>query len=157
MHESEKWKWSRSVMSDPQWPHGRQPWKSATWAKSPTCIFWESFQGYSCIQHHFSNSQEWKADLHVLLTNAFLCWWKAARKGFGILTQHISKTANLRSKSWWWTEKPGMLQSMGSQRVGHDWTELNWTFFIFCLKTKRLLLNQNWTRLNWSEPSSSST
>ena len=30
------------------------------------------------------------------------------------------------SKSWWWTGKPGMLQSMGSQRVGHDWaTELN--------------------------------
>ena len=31
------------------------------------------------------------------------------------------------SGSWWWTGKPGMLQSMGSQRVGHDWvTELNW-------------------------------
>ena len=30
------------------------------------------------------------------------------------------------SGSWWWTQKPGMLQSMGSQRVGHDWvTELN--------------------------------
>ena len=30
------------------------------------------------------------------------------------------------SKSWWWTGKPGMLQSMGSQRVGHDWvTEMN--------------------------------
>ena len=30
--------------------------------------------------------------------------------------------------SWKWTERPGMLQSMGSQRVGHDWaTELNWT------------------------------
>ena len=29
--------------------------------------------------------------------------------------------------SWWWTGKPGVLQSMGSQRVGHDWvTELNY-------------------------------
>ena len=29
--------------------------------------------------------------------------------------------------SWWWAGKPGVLQSMGSQRVGHDWvTELNW-------------------------------
>ena len=29
------------------------------------------------------------------------------------------------SRSWWWTEKPGMLQSMGSQRVRLDWaTEL---------------------------------
>ena len=25
------------------------------------------------------------------------------------------------SVRWWRTEKPGMLQSMGSQRVGHDW------------------------------------
>ena len=31
-----------------------------------------------------------------------------------------------RPRSWWWTGKPGMLQSVGSQRVGHDWaTELN--------------------------------
>ena len=25
------------------------------------------------------------------------------------------------SRSWWWTGKPGMLQSLGPQRVGHDW------------------------------------
>ena len=31
------------------------------------------------------------------------------------------------SGSWWWTGRHGVLQSMGSQRVGHDWaTELNW-------------------------------
>ena len=30
------------------------------------------------------------------------------------------------SGSGWWTGKPGVLQSMGLQRVGHDWaTELN--------------------------------
>ena len=30
--------------------------------------------------------------------------------------------------SWWWTGRPGELQSMGSQRVQHNWaTELNWT------------------------------
>ena len=32
------------------------------------------------------------------------------------------------SRSWWWTGRPGVLQSMGSQRIRHDWaTELNWT------------------------------
>ena len=36
----------------------------------------------------------------------------------------------VNSGSWWWTGRPGMLQSMGSQRVGHDWaTEQNWTCF----------------------------
>ena len=39
------------------------------------------------------------------------------------------------SGSWWWTGKPGMLQSMGSQRVWHDWaTELNiFIYFTKCL------------------------
>ena len=33
----------------------------------------------------------------------------------------------VNSGSWWWTRRPGVLQFMGSQRVGHDWaTELNW-------------------------------
>ena len=35
----------------------------------------------------------------------------------------------INSRSWWWTGRPGMLQFMGSQGVGHDWvnwTELNW-------------------------------
>ena len=31
------------------------------------------------------------------------------------------------SGSWWWTERPGVLQFTRMQRVGHDWaTELNW-------------------------------
>ena len=34
----------------------------------------------------------------------------------------------VNSGSWRWSGRPGVLQSMGSQRVGHDWaTELNWT------------------------------
>ena len=31
------------------------------------------------------------------------------------------------SRSWWWMGKPGLLQSMGWQRIRHNWeTELNW-------------------------------
>ena len=36
------------------------------------------------------------------------------------------------SGSWWWTERPGVLHSTGSQRVIHDWVdwiELNWLGF----------------------------
>ena len=34
------------------------------------------------------------------------------------------------SRSWWWTGKPGMLQSMGWQRVRHNWeTDLNFPSF----------------------------
>ena len=35
---------------------------------------------------------------------------------------------SVNSGSSWRTGRPGVLQSMGSQRVGHDWaTKLNWT------------------------------
>ena len=36
----------------------------------------------------------------------------------------------VNSGSWLWTGRPDMLQSMGSQRVGHDWvTKLNLVYF----------------------------
>ena len=41
------------------------------------------------------------------------------------------------SRSWWRTKKSGMLQSMGSQRVGHDWaTELTWADLERCTEKK---------------------
>ena len=80
----------------------------------------------------------------------------------------------VNSGSWWWTGRPGMLQFMGSQRVGHDWAiELNWrcvSFFtsidplchyyccnrdILCLKSQGChskFLNKNtdqWTSANF--------
>ena len=33
----------------------------------------------------------------------------------------------VNSRSWWRTGKPGMLQSMGSQRLGHDWVTEQYT------------------------------
>ena len=54
------------------------------------------------------------------------------------------------SGSWWWTRKPGVLHSMGSQRLEHDWvtelTELNLSIFLsllvfWVLHLRRLCLN----------------
>ena len=40
----------------------------------------------------------------------------------------------VNSRSWWWTGRPGVLQFMGSKRVGHDWaTELNWVIAFITL------------------------
>ena len=36
------------------------------------------------------------------------------------------------SGSWWWTGKPGMLQSKGLQRVRHDWAELTELITSWC-------------------------
>ena len=43
------------------------------------------------------------------------------------------------SGSWWWTGRLGVLKTMGSQRVGHDWaTELNWCTVL----TKMLIIGE---------------
>ena len=43
----------------------------------------------------------------------------------------------VNSGNWWWTGRPGVLQSMGSQRVGHNRaTELNWTEFMYQSRIK---------------------
>ena len=44
------------------------------------------------------------------MTEDEMTWWTWVWVGF---------------RNWWWTGKPDMMQSMGSQRVGHNWaTEL---------------------------------
>ena len=65
------------------------------------CLFIYLFEYWSEMSHSWAC---WRASL---------TWWTWVWVGSG---------------SWWWTVKPGMLQSMGLQRVGHEWvTELNWT------------------------------
>ena len=56
--------------------------------------------------------------------------WRQRRRGWQRMRWLDGVTdsmdMNLMSGIWWWTGRPGVLQSMGPQRVGHDWaTELN--------------------------------
>ena len=48
----------------------------------------------------------------------------------------------VNSGSWWWTGRPGVLRFIGSQRVGHDWAELNWSSWgiLVLLSTRTLSL-----------------
>ena len=52
------------------------------------------------------------------------------------------------SESWWWTGKPVMLQSMGSQRVWQDWvTEMNWPELKWELTDLNSLLLKRFSRV----------
>ena len=73
------------------------------------------------------------------------CWERLGAGGLGddrgwdgwmaSLTQWIWVWMN--SRSWWWTEKPGVLWFMGSQSCTRlsNWTELNWNLKYFFLNS----------------------
>ena len=100
--------WRRSVLGA-LWKDWCWSWNSntlATWCEKPT---------------HFKRPWCWER-LKVGGEGDNRGWdgWMAS------LTQWTWVWVN--SGSWWWTGRPGVLQSMGLQRVGHDWApELNWT------------------------------
>ena len=76
----------------------------------------------------------WPPDAKLTHWKRPLCWerLKAGREGDdrgwdGLMASPTGWTwIWTSSQSWWWAGKPGVLQSMGSPRVRHDWaTELN--------------------------------
>ena len=62
------------------------------------------------------------------------------------------------SRSWWWTGKAGVLQFMGSQRVGHNWvirtsfsSKMTGLFYLLTFKNN-ILLKSNFERTLWFWP-----
>ena len=121
----ELWCWRRLFESpldckeiQPVYPKGNQSWIfiGRTDAEAETPVFWPP-----------DAKTHWKRPW---------CWERLRAGGEGDDSGWDGWMASLKwqtwvwvgSGSWWWTGKPGMPQSIGSQRVRHDWaTELNWT------------------------------
>ena len=62
------------------------------------------------------------------MSHSWACWRASLTRWTWVL---------VGSGSWWWTGKPGVLKSMGLQRVGHEWvTELNWTDLLSICSSK---------------------
>ena len=62
----------------------------------------------------------------------------------------------INSGSWWWTGRPGLLQYVGLQRLGHDWvTEHNWipspplALFVVMLPKAHLTLHFRMSGSRW--------
>ena len=115
--EEDSWK-SLGLQGDPTSP---------SQGKSVLNIQWKDW----CWSWNSNTLVTWCKELTHLKTP---WWWERLKAGgegddrgwddwMASLTQCAWVWVN--SRSWWMTGKPGMLQSVGSQRVGHNWaTEL---------------------------------
>ena len=100
----------------PVHPKGNQSWifTGRTDAEAETPILWPLDVKNWLIGKDFDAGKDWRWEEKGMIEDEMIGW------------NHQLNGVN--SRSWWWTGKPGVLQPMGSQRVGHDWaTELNWT------------------------------
>ena len=112
---------SLGLQGDPTSPSSR---------KSVLSVHWQDW----CWSWNSSTSATWCKEL--TRWKRPWCWerWKTGGEGDdrgwdGWMASPTQWTwVWVDSGNWWWTRRPGMLQSMGSQRVGQDWeTDLNWT------------------------------
>ena len=102
----------------PVQPKGNQSWlfTGRTDAEAETPILWLPDATNSLIRKHPDAGKDWR------------CEEKGTTEDERMASLTQWTWVWVSSRSWWWTGRPGMLQSMGSQRIRHDWvTELNWT------------------------------
>ena len=104
----------------PVHPKGDQSWVfiGKTDAEAETPILWPPHAKNWLVGKDPDAGKNWRQEETGMTENEIVGW-------------HASRThwtwTWVGSRSWWWTGKPGVLQSMDPQRVGHDWvTELNW-------------------------------
>ena len=92
-------------------PKGKQSWISigGTAAEAETQILWPSDGKSRLTRKDLDAGKDWRQQEKGMTEDV----WMAS------LTQWAWVWAS--SWTWWRTKKPGVLQSMGSQRVGHDW------------------------------------
>ena len=107
----------------PIYPKGDQPWVffARTDAEAETPVLWPPDGWYFGHLKRPWCWERWKAGGEEE-GRGWDCWMAS-------LTQWTWVWINARC--WWWTGRPGMLQSMGLQIVRQDWvTELNWFWFL---------------------------
>ena len=118
---------------------GEDSWESLGLQGDPTSPFWRR----SILNIHWKDwCWSWNSNTSAMWCEELTHWkrpwcWERLKAGGegddrgwdGWMASPTQWTwVWVNSGSWWWTGKPGVLQFMGSQRVGHDWvTELNWT------------------------------
>ena len=103
----------------PVHPKGNQSWLfiGRTDAKAEIPILWAPHAKNWLIWKDLDAEKDWRQEEKGTTKDKMVGWY-----------HRLNGHEWVNSRSWWWTGRPGILQSMGSQRVPHAWvTELNWT------------------------------
>ena len=105
----------------PVLPKGNQSWMfiKRTDAEAETPLLWPPDEKNWLIWKDPDVGKDWRQEENGMTEDEMVGWhhW---------LNGHEFEQAP--SRSWWWTRRPSVLQSMALQRVRHHWvTELNWT------------------------------
>ena len=121
---------SQTWLSD--WTTTTVNWKDWCWSSSVSFGHW--IQGANSLEKAtgFEEPTHWKKPL---CWERLMTWGERGDRGWDdwmvSLTQWTWVWAN--SGRWWRTGEPGVLQSMGSRRAGHDWEDwLSVTCCHFC-------------------------
>ena len=121
-----------SIGEDSCWRRLQENQTSQFWRKSVLNIHWKDW----CWSWSSSTSATWCEELTHWKRPWFWERLKAGGEGNdrgwdGWMTSQTRWTwVWASSGNWWWTGKPGVVQSMGLQRVKHNWvTELKWWQF----------------------------
>ena len=112
--------WSSCKEIKPVSPKGNQSWVfiGRTDAETEAPTLWPLDGKNWHIGKHLDSGKDWRQEEKGITEDEMVGWHHR-------LDEHESEQA---LGVWWWTGRPGVLQSMGLQIVGHDWvTEMNWT------------------------------
>ena len=116
---------------------GEDSWESLGLQGDPTSPFWRrSAMGFLWKEWYWNASTLATSCEELTHWKRLWCWEGLGAGGEGddrgwdgwMVSPTRWTWVWVNSGRWWWTGRPGMLQFMGSQKVGHGWsTELNWT------------------------------
>ena len=86
-------------------------------AEAETPILWSPDRKNWLIWKDFDAGKGWRQEEKGMTEDEMIAWH-----------HRLDGHEWVKSRSWWWTGGPGVLQSMESQRVGREWvTKLKWT------------------------------
>ena len=136
---------------------GEDSWESLGLQGDPTSPFWRrSVLGvlwkewcWSWNSNTFTTSWEELTYWKILMLGGIGAGGEGDDRGWdGWMTSPTRWTwVWVNSGRWWWTGRPGVLQFMGLQRVGHDRaTELNWFHFTndMTIKLDWVYITKSW-------------